>query len=104
MTTKKMTLPSEITVNLNWHIKVRLREEGFKHWKKRDDELFSKRNEFLDRDFAHHIKPLEWYKAKQDAEGYVTVQLWEFIQQFGDTIVFGHQSVFDTSIIIKMES
>lgn len=87
---------TEIPFNMNWNIKVKLNAEGFKHWKKVDDEIFNKAPSLADK----YVKSLDYYKAKQDSDGYVKMPMWEFMQYFGETIVFGTQPKFDTNIVL----
>ena len=94
MTVQEQT---EIKFNLNWYIKVKLTDAGFKHWKQVDDRMYATLSKSL-RD--EHTKPIEHYKTKQDADGYVKMQAWEFMQYFGETIVFGTVPVFSPDIIL----
>jgi hypothetical protein len=82
--------------NINNNVKVKIFEAGYKHWKAKDDQLF------LSNNGAHHCKSIEWYKSKADAQGYVTMQAWELMQIFGDSLIFGAPPTFDTNIILTV--
>jgi hypothetical protein len=84
----------EKSFNLNNQIKVKISEEGFKHWKQKDDTLF------LTWNAGHHVKPLNWYTSKQDDNGYVSLQGWEFMQIFGDSLIPGKKPLFELEIIL----
>lgn len=91
------TLQEPTKFNLNHSIKVKLTDAAFKHWKQVDDRLYANLAKSL-RD--EHTKSIEDYKAKQDADGYVKMPAWEFMQYFGETIVFGTVPVFSPDIIL----
>lgn len=86
------TTEKGIAVNLNQSVKVKLHSIGLWHWKVKDDAVLA--------NAPHLKKPFSDYQSRCDADGYVTMQLWEFMRTFGDTIEFGGSQVFDLDIII----
>lgn len=79
--------------NLNHTIYVKIKPEGFKYWhKKHNEQLPGKWHE-----------PLSYFTDKADKDGWVKFQAWEFIQTFGDSIVFGRMPVFETEVRFKRD-
>ena len=78
-----------LVVNLNQDIQVKLNDKGYNVWLK---------------DTNHYLPPsynkatLEQLKTKADKDGYVTFQLWEFMQIFGATFHNGSDQVCELNI------
>ena len=85
--------------NINNGIKVKLSEEGFKHWMYEDNKTF-----YGNKDLQKYIHPLSWYKARADENGYVTFQAWHFIKIFGSSIDMTAPQIFETDILINESS
>jgi hypothetical protein len=83
--------------NLNYHILVKLTEDGYKR-------LMQDYNWVFDQypNMAHLKQPLEYFKSRENADGYVEFQMWQFMQIFGgDHIDAGRMPPFATDILIK---
>jgi hypothetical protein len=74
--------------NLNDKILVKLKEDGFQHWL---DDF----NKYLPDNLKASMKDL---KNREDKDGYVEFQTWEFIKLFGETISMGSQPIFETTV------
>lgn len=83
---KPDTKATLLKFNLNYSVFVKLTNEGYEYWKKKNDNLFSQVPEW--------IKEENYYKNKTDKNGFIKFQMWEFMQIFGDSIVFGCQPKF----------
>lgn len=59
--------------NLNFSFLVKLTEAGFQRLKEGNEEYLP----------AKYHQPIEHYKAKADAEGFVSIQGWRFLNYFG---------------------
>lgn len=77
--------------NLNDKILVKLKPDGYKHYQK-------EYNEYLPVDLKKSISEL---RSKEDKDGYLSFQAWEFMRIFGKTIVFGATTIFETDIKIS---
>jgi hypothetical protein len=74
--------------NINDRVLVKLKDEGFKYW-------LEYYNKYLPDSMKLSIDEL---KAKADKEGYIEFQLWNFMKIFGETISFGKQPIFETTM------
>jgi hypothetical protein len=86
---REVLVMERINFNLNQHILVKLKDEGFEHWKKAY-------NEVLPDQFK---KPLSYFK-NMEKDGYVRFQAWDFMRLFGETITLGVEPLFYPDIII----
>ncbi len=75
--------------NLNHHVWVKIKEEGYLHMKSIDDS-------FLPKEFQ---KPISFYRGRADDEGYTRFQMWEFMRTFGSTLSKGSQLLINPTII-----
>lgn len=71
-------------ININDKIKVKLTDHGFAIWKDHEDEVWS-----LYPQLGKYVKSIDGYREKQDTEGYVTFQLWDFMHIFGPHCYMG---------------
>lgn len=92
----------EYVFNLNNEIRVKLEDKGFVHWMDKHNEIYDKMDEhFPGSDISKEgRKGLEYFKSKVDSEGYVKMQAWEFMQIFGNSIVFGTLPIFKPDVLI----
>lgn len=79
--------------NINHHVFVKIKEEGFVFMKEKDDK-------WLPTEFQ---KPIEHYKERVDKFGFVKFQMWEFMRMFGSSIGMGFEVKFDTNIVFNVE-
>lgn len=86
-----------IKFNLNNDIKVKLTEAGYQHWMTDWNKYYVLLND------KEMIQPLSYFKKKEDKDGYVTFQGWQFMEIFGKTIDAGRPPIFSTGIIIFPE-
>lgn len=78
----------KVEFNLNNKMLVKLKEEGFKFW------LYD-----FNRHLPDHLKlSIKELKSKQDKDGYVEFQAWEFIRIFGPTISAAFSPIFETNV------
>jgi len=85
---------SDLTYNLNFTIKVKLKDTGY-HL------LADEHNEYSSVIKNWEKRDKEYYKNKADEDGYTEVQLWSFMKTFGATTGMGFEQKFDTNILIK---
>lgn len=90
----------EIKFNLNHYVKVKISKAGLLWWKEKDDAFWRNINARGGYPIEERIKPIEWYEKKVGEDGYVKIQFWEFMKEFGEGIEFGRLPLFDTDIII----
>lgn len=76
--------------NINYHVLVKLKDNGYKFWLDYINKLRTGREK----------EELDYLKAKANKDGYVEFQLWEFMQIFGESIIFGTVPIFETKILI----
>ncbi len=79
--------------NLNNHILVKLKDEGYKIWRERW-------NQYLPEDLR---KPITYFTDKANKDGYVQFQAHEFMRYFGATISMGFHQPFEMTILIPEE-
>lgn len=91
--------PEYVGYNLNNPVLVKLEERAFEIWKRFDDSRLDFAPEKVREKYTH---PLEHYKSKADAEGYVEMQFNELMQIFGDYCRIGHE-VFSMAILLPKE-
>jgi hypothetical protein len=75
--------------NVNDNVKVKLTDYGKKLLKAEHERFWAKHS----RDVAYEPK-------REDANGYVTFQLWELMARLGPSIVMGLELPFKTEILI----
>ena len=69
--------------NLNQSIKVKLTEEGYEH-------IVGLHNDHYQRNKRLGYRTSYWYKYNRvDSDGYMTFQLWDFMQKFTSTLEDG---------------
>lgn len=91
-------MEKEIKFNINQYVKVKLTQEGINIYESRNDKL----NEYIDIHGGKKLKrPI--YSEKCDSEGYIKMQMWDFMELFGEHIDIARQCPFETDIffIIK---
>jgi hypothetical protein len=81
-----------VKFNVNHSVKVKLKDKGIEHIVKMHNELMP---------FKFHTSFKE-YKNKADEFGYHTLQLWSFIDHFGNLGMQAWQ-YFDTNIIFEFK-
>lgn len=81
--------------NVNSEILVKLRENGFIHWKKHEDAIFSHHSTLK------YQRSIAEYKSLMDANGYIKFQMWDFFRIFGNELRNGMNILFDTDIILE---
>ena len=74
-----------------------MHEEGIKILKDRHDEL-------NDRIVSRGGKGFGEYEPSIDEDGYISFQMWNFMEIFGNHINFGYKPPFDLDIIIDEKS
>ena len=77
-----------VSFNINCHILVKLKENGYEHWKAFDDSYTPEAQQ----------KSLDYYKSKAVLNGFMKFQMWEFMQIFGSTVRMGVNLMFETTI------
>jgi hypothetical protein len=77
-----------IGFNLNEELLVQLNPEGFVHWKHYEDQTARQIQSWLPL-YAKPERPLEYYLAKRDADGWVAIQAFQFLAIFGDQVRMG---------------
>jgi len=84
-----------LSYNLNCIVKVKLTDAGYVR-------LAYIWNAFLKEYPQVKIEErgAEYYKSTADAEGFIEMQLWDFIQKFGDVTYLG-QNYYECGILIK---
>jgi len=87
----------EINFNLNWEVKVKVTELGYKQW-------LDHENRFCEFSAQIEEKELKHLKEKEDKDGYVTFQLWELMEIFGHHMRMGFSNPIDTNIILLPEN
>jgi len=87
----------EINFNLNWEVKVKVTESGYKQW-------LDHENRFCEFSAQIEEKELKHLKEKEDGDGYVTFQLWELMEIFGHHMGIGFNNPIDTNIILLPEN
>ena len=83
---KPDTKATLVKFNLNYSVFVKLTNEGYEYWKKKNDNIFSQ--------VPKWVKEVNYYKNKADKNGFIKFQMWEFMQIFGDSIGLGYQPKF----------
>ena len=79
--------------NLNHKIKVKLLPKGYQYLADIHNKLY--------RDMQGYEKrSADYYKGQADADGYTTLQAWEFIDYFGAVTYHGSSGYFLMSILI----
>lgn len=82
-----------IPFNLNQYVKVRIKDKGYQHLYNEDMQLHYKYPSFK-------VKSIEDRKAKEDEDGYITMQAHEFITNFS-MHGFDLPSYIDINILIE---
>lgn len=75
--------------NINDHVLIRLKESGYKHWLEHENKLI-KDDRFK--------KTLSDLTGKENKEGFVQIQLWQFMEIFGNSLVFGAIPIFNANV------
>lgn len=83
----------EISINVNHFVKIKLTDFGKEVYAHQNDEL----NKFIK---SHGAPPLDPRKLDSDEEGYVRLQLWEFMNIFGDAMHMGSQPVIECNTML----
>lgn len=81
--------------NINKEILVKLNEQGFLHWKKKDDAIY------FHPSVIKYQKSIKEYEALADEKGYIKFQMWDFFSIFGSELCNGMRPLFETNIIIN---
>ena len=77
--------------NLNNYIKVKLKPEGVEIYRKYHVTVFGDSLE----DYL--------FDYKVDEDGYFKIQLWRFVNIFGEYMVMGYEMPFDLNVMIQSE-
>ena len=83
----------EIPINLNNFVKFKLTDLGKKVWDHQNDEL----NEFIAGAGAPPLKPRI---LDVDEEGYMKLQLWEFMNVFGEAMHMGFDTIIEQNTLV----
>lgn len=86
-----------INFNLNWSVKVKVTELGYKQW-------LDHENRFCEFSAQIEEKELKHLKEREDEDGYVTFQLWVLMEIFGRHMGMGFKNPIDTNIILLPEN
>lgn len=78
--------------NINDYVKVKLNDTGVSILKNKHDEL----NKLI---IGTGGKGLGDFELKVDEEGYTKFQLWHLMNTFGDSMIMGSETPFDTEIV-----
>lgn len=85
---------SDLTYNLNFTIKVKLKDTGYQILADRHNEYINVIKEWDKRD-------KEYYKNLADEDGYTKFQIWSFMKTFGSVTGIGFNQVCETNIKIE---
>lgn len=85
-----------IKVNLNDHVLVKLKDEGYQY-------LADDHNRLVGELAYWPERSAEYFKNQEDENGYTKFQLHEFMRLFGDTMTLGPEPRFDLNILIEVE-
>jgi hypothetical protein len=91
-----------IDFNLNDKILVKLHPIGYEHWMSKCNNVFERaftvtQNESV----KQHIKGIEYFKSRENADGYISFQAWDFMNIFGESIWMGGEQMFDINIKVE---
>ncbi len=79
--------------NLNNHILVKLKDDGYKIWRERW-------NRHLPEDMR---QPITYFTDRANKDGYVYFQAHEFMRIFGEHLTIGFHQPFEMTILIPEE-
>lgn len=85
---------SRLAFNINEYVYIRVKPEGFAHWKALDDEYLS----------VQWQRPLSDYTKQEGPDGYVRMQMHEFMRVFGYNLSLGFNPVFHTDILFDAKA
>ena len=82
--------------NINYDIKVKLTDEGFNHWLRKEQTFIESINKLGSQ---LKVPSKEDFKQKINEDGAYTFQLWEFMQIFGDALHMGGPQIIENNVI-----
>jgi hypothetical protein len=88
----------KLPFNFNNYVLVRLNDAGYAHWKAEDDAIWEYGN------MPHKKKSIEDYKKRADKDGYISFQLWSFIQTFWSNMYNGSEPLFELDFYVTMDT
>ena len=88
---------SNVSLNLNSSIKVKVTDKGY-------ELLAQNHNELIDHIPNWEHRTPEYYKNKADENGYTSFQAWVFMNEFSMTYRLGFEGYYDTNILIDEDN